>query len=292
GRYLKNGNQGMSPDQKEYERQEEANEFLDATALTLDTDWAPDAAIDEIAKILVSREVRATWFVTHDSPAIRRLQEHPELFEIGIHPNFLPGSTHGHNPEQVLDFCQALVPSATSMRTHGLFQYTNLLNMVMKKTRIRVDVSLFLPAYPVPRPFVHPTEHGGLIRVPYVWEDDFEMLHTIPDFEPGKAFFQRSGLLVLDYHPIHVYLNSRNMAPYREMLASGGYRLDMPASGMDEYVNKEVAGVMDHFMRLVESLALSGGGERISDIALNWAGKWRNNGGGEVSGNGFLGVEP
>ena len=57
--------------------------------LTLDMDWAPDCAIDFVSEELVSREVRATWFVTHASPAVHRLREHPELFELGIHPNNL-----------------------------------------------------------------------------------------------------------------------------------------------------------------------------------------------------------
>ena len=62
-------------------------------ALTFDIDWAPDWAIDLTAGILREREVRATWFVTHESPAVDRLREDSELFELGIHPNFLPGST-------------------------------------------------------------------------------------------------------------------------------------------------------------------------------------------------------
>jgi hypothetical protein len=70
--------------------------------LTLDIDWAPDAAIDFVAEILVSRGVKATWFVTHDSPGVRRLRARPDLFELGIHPNFLPGSSHGRSGEGAL----------------------------------------------------------------------------------------------------------------------------------------------------------------------------------------------
>ena len=48
-------------------------------ALTLDVDWAPDFMIDFAAEILVEHGVRATWFVTHDSPALTRLRAQPIL---------------------------------------------------------------------------------------------------------------------------------------------------------------------------------------------------------------------
>src|SRR5207244_3974947 len=80
-----------------------------------------------VAEQLMASQVRATWFVTHMSPAISRLRRNPELFELGIHPNFLPGSTHGDTPDAVLRHCRALVPDAVSMRTHCLVQSTLLL---------------------------------------------------------------------------------------------------------------------------------------------------------------------
>ncbi len=71
---------------------------MSRAAITLDVDWAPDFMIDAAAQALVDREVKATWFVTHASPAVERLREHPDLFELGIHPNFLAGSSHGATP--------------------------------------------------------------------------------------------------------------------------------------------------------------------------------------------------
>ena len=53
---------------------------MNAPVLTLDVDWAPDWVIDEVSAILVEKRVRATWFVTHGSPAIERLKDYPGLF--------------------------------------------------------------------------------------------------------------------------------------------------------------------------------------------------------------------
>ena len=50
---------------------------MNAIALTFDVDWAPDFAIDFVARKLVRDHVRATWFVTHDSPGIRRFVHSP-----------------------------------------------------------------------------------------------------------------------------------------------------------------------------------------------------------------------
>src|SRR5215467_8520985 len=101
--------------------------LVDAPILTFDIDWAPDFMIDHVAGILVEARVRATWFVTHSSDAIDRLREHPDLFELGIHPNFLPGSSHGSSPQEVLQTCMTIVPEAQSFRTHSLVQSTPLL---------------------------------------------------------------------------------------------------------------------------------------------------------------------
>ncbi len=195
---------------------------MDDVAITLDVDWAPDYAIDLAARILVEREVRATWFITHASPAIDRLRQRPDLFELGIHPNFLPGSTHGGTESEVLEHCVALVPDAISMRTHGLYQSTSMLVRVMAETRIEVDVSLLLPwaRRLAPVPFVW--QGRTLLRVPYFWEDDIEMEALSPSWHLNEALLEEPGLKVFDFHPIHVMLNSSALAPYRRLCLPAG----------------------------------------------------------------------
>ena len=114
-------------------------------AVTFDIDWAPDCAIDFAANLLAERGVKSTWFVTHLSPAVERLRSCPDLFELGIHPNFMPKSSHGVEPEQVLKTCMEFVPEAVSVRTHGLLQSGSLFDLVMSLTPVTFDVSLFHP---------------------------------------------------------------------------------------------------------------------------------------------------
>src|SRR5688572_26569640 len=131
--------------------------------MTLDTDWAPDCAIDEAAALLREHGVRATWFITHLSPAVERLRA-CELFEIGVHPNFLPGSTHGASFEEVLEHCTALAPEAVSFRTHGLLQSTRILWDIAVMSRLRIDASMWMPDVPFTRPAAFRWRSGSVIR--------------------------------------------------------------------------------------------------------------------------------
>lgn len=105
------------------------NDFI----LTLDIDWAPDFVIEQVARIMIENKVKATWFVTHESEAIERLRENDDLFELGIHPNMLSGSTHGKTEDEVLTHVKKIVPGAISMRTHGLYQTSNFIVKAAKE---------------------------------------------------------------------------------------------------------------------------------------------------------------
>ena len=72
----------------------------------------------------------------------------PELFELGIHPNCLPGSTRGNTENGVLAHMKEIVPEAVSMRTHGLYQTSNFLRKAARDYGIEINVSLLLPNTP------------------------------------------------------------------------------------------------------------------------------------------------
>lgn len=190
-------------------------------AITLDIDWAPDWMIDLTASVLLERETRATWFVTHSSPAVDRLRERPDLFELGIHPNCLPGSSHGRTESEVLRHLMALVPEAVSMRTHGLYQSTAWLFRAVDEAGIGVDASLFIPHTSGLAP--HRLRRGttDLWRVPYFWEDDCETFEDEPSWHPSAAHLRGPGLKVFDFHPVHIALNTQRFADYEALKAFG-----------------------------------------------------------------------
>lgn len=237
--------------------------------LTLDVDWAPDHVVDYVAGELLSRRISATWFVTHMSPAIERLQRSPELFELGIHPNFLPGSTHGSTPAEVLRHCMALVPQAVSMRSHSTVQSTPLLETVLARTPIETDVSLFLPHTPSLRPVEYRWKGSNLLRIPYYWEDDFEMERATPCWRLKPLLDAGDGLRVFDFHPIHVYLNSADATPY-QTLKFRAPRLVEATPMQVARVVQAGEGTRTLFLEVVDFLGSAGGARRIRDIADSW----------------------
>lgn len=201
------------------------DEKINRTALVLDIDWAPDWMIDEVARTLREYNVKGTWFATHDSPAVRDLFNYPGLFEVGLHPNFQPGSSHGADPDEVLSHMLELFPEATSMRTHGLCQSTHLLEKAAVEYGVKVDLSLLLPGARHLAPHVLPFEKGSLLRLPCIWEDDIEMLQPQPKWSFDERF-SGPGLAILAFHPVHIVLNSQTLAEYRTFKESGPSQWD------------------------------------------------------------------
>jgi hypothetical protein len=237
---------------------------LTRAAITLDLDWAPDFMIDAAAQALLDREVRATWFVTHSSPAVERLAEHPDLFELGIHPNFLAGSSHGSTPQEVVAHCAALVPGARAVRTHCLLQSTPLHDALLAGSDVDVDVSLFLPGATGVEPVVQWSPGGRLLRLPYVWQDNMEMYAPDPNWDT-EAVLDAPGLRIFDFHPVHVWLNSASFEPYERLKAS------RPLTEVTEEqafgFRNGGPGAMTAFLALADALAHAGGGARIGDLA-------------------------
>ena len=43
--------------------------------ITLDIDWAPDFMINFVKDILIENNVKATWFITHNSNYVKELEK-------------------------------------------------------------------------------------------------------------------------------------------------------------------------------------------------------------------------
>lgn len=238
---------------------------LEGAAVTLDVDWAPDFVIDHVAAVLHRAGVSATWFVTHAAAAVERLREAPALFELGIHPNFLPGSSHGDSVSEVLSHCMRMVPEARSMRTHSLVQSSPLLGQVVRETPIMVDVSLLLPRHQGLQPVLMPLAERPLVRLPFFWEDDIEMAFAKPDWTPF-CVAHSSGLRILNFHPIHIYLNSSTMAAYLALKAAVP---DLRAASAEqlEPFREEGQGTGWAFEELVRALACRGEAVTVKELA-------------------------
>lgn len=194
--------------------------------VTVDVDWAPDWAMRRLLATLVESGVRSTWFITHETEVLDELRTHPELVELGIHPNFQPNSSHGADPVSVLAECMRMVPEARTMRTHCLVQSTPILQTVVDGSPIVLDTSLYLRDLLDVTPTNLPLDHGrSLTRVPYVWEDDLEFFARRPRWD-GAAFIRdrhaADEVTIVDLHPIHVALNSPTAVNYNALRSFRG----------------------------------------------------------------------
>jgi len=233
----------------------ETGNFKDKLFISFDMDWVSDEIIYYCIELILRMEAKATWFITHDSPGTRELFKYPDSFEIGIHPNFLPDSTQGKTIEDVMDYLLTIYPETRIMRTHSLYQTTPMfVTIVEKYPQIRLDVSIFTPYARHTEPHKLSFKDRHIVRIPYIWEDDFEI--ALPDSEKHLYFDDRlksiSGIKVFDFHPIHIALNSGSTKSYEKLKKCNDIPL-VTLGHLSEFRNQANRGVETFLNDLIES---------------------------------------
>jgi len=194
---------------------EDKNTWANKNFITLDIDWCHDEILIDAIEILEKYDVAATWFVTHNSPILDRLRENKK-FELGIHPNFnflLEGDhRNGRTADEIIDRLMELVPEAKSVRSHSMTQSSPLIDLFNKKG-LTHECNHFIPAQSgiQLRPW---RLWNSIQKVPYFWEDDLHCLFN--DNVDPALLMETSGLSVFDFHPIHVYLNTKTLQLYEQ----------------------------------------------------------------------------
>lgn len=142
-----------------------------------------------------------------------------ENLSIGIHPNFNPllegNAAHGKNAEEVVTKLLEIVPEARCVRSHSIAQSSRI-HKIFTECGLTHDSNTFIP-FGSKNEIIPWTDWNGLIRVPYVWEDDFYCLQDgsgQPELEPREMVMSNLRLLVFNFHPIHVFLNTESLNRY------------------------------------------------------------------------------
>lgn len=217
----------------------------DSVFITLDIDWCHDDVLVYAIDLLEQADVAATWFVTHETPLLERLRDHPK-FELGIHPNFnrlLAGLAQPQeNSASVMDNILKIVPDAKAVRSHSMTQNSQLLQLFQQRGLI-FDCNHFIPHHAGYQltPF---SLWNGLIKIPYFWEDDLHCIEQI-DFTP-QQWLRSDSLNVFDFHPIHLFLNTHDLALYEET-RDLHYQPDILASR----ANRQQKGARDWLLQLI-----------------------------------------
>lgn len=180
--------------------------------LTLDFDWCDDEVLKYTLHKLITNKVPATFFVTHVTDLLEEIRKY-NFFELGIHPNFSDKSTHGNNYKDVISHCLSIVPEAKSSRSHGLHISSNILTY-MSTQGIMIDSSIFMPNITNFKNFSFEVDNKNILRIPYNWEDDYEFYQKYKKYKFSDI--NQYKTLIMDFHPIHVYLNSNSTEEYEK----------------------------------------------------------------------------
>ena len=92
-----------------------------------------------------------------------------------------------------------------------------------------------------------------MVRLPYMWEDDFEMVRPDGLWDLGEMIDRGTGLMIMDFHPIHVYLNSMTLATYRSAQAMGRL-VDLPEEVVRKFIEKTGRGAGYAFRSAIERM--------------------------------------
>jgi hypothetical protein len=181
--------------------------------LTGDQDWAPDWALRAALELVASTAEPYHLFVTSESASLAEPRSDGRL-TFGIHPNFLGGSTQGATPDEVIDTCRRLVPSATTFRTHCLCE-DNWIVRSLASLGFVADSNVFAFLQPDLVPLLHA---AGVLRLPIFLEDAWflEWAAGDLDLQTAKRQLITPGLKILNMHPALLAINAPTMDYYNE----------------------------------------------------------------------------
>ncbi len=217
--------------------------------LTFDIDWAPDICIDYILGKLRKQKIKSTFFITHKTDIIDEIRK--DGHNIGIHPNFLRGSTQGNSEFEIVRNLLNIVPDAKLMRSHSLYSSSVLFNKIFSQfSQLTMDLTLFTYKFPYVKRFIHHYENANVERINYNWEDD--VAFNDRNFN-WKKLILFGKINILNFHPIHIFLNSNNMKNYNNLRKKNNDKLqDLNYKAIEKYRNK-LAGTETFLDNLINS---------------------------------------
>ena len=173
-------------------------------ALTADQDWAPAWASSRLLATVGGLGVPLHVFRTNPCPVLDAAFARGEITQ-GWHPNFLPGSSHGATPDEVVAYCRSHFPSSRTARAHCFMEHSMAWD-ALAAAGIVADSQL--PTY-FQGDLVPLLHASGIWRLPVYFEDDifFGYFPDTLDLASIETTLFLPGLQVLNFHPTFVAAN-------------------------------------------------------------------------------------
>jgi hypothetical protein len=211
--------------------------------VTLDMDWARDEIAGPVVEMLRRRGVKATFFATNESELLSGLGG--GQFEVGLHPNFNNAAGDFRKP---LDGLKRFYPRARGARSHSLFVSSHILQLYAE-FGLNYESNIFLYLHEGLHPVLR---FDGFASIPFYWSDDKHISLQRP-FQLEALALETPGLKVLNFHPMHVFMNTSSDAHYESYK-----RHYQEPDRLRDFVNREAPGTGTLFAALLEHLESSG----------------------------------
>jgi hypothetical protein len=218
--------------------------------LTFDIDWCSDEILIYLLDILEEYGVKATFFVTHKTSLLEKMRANLDI-ELGIHPNFNPllnGSfQYGKNATEVISYYKRIVPESISIRSHSL-SHNGTFSSIYENQGLKYDCNTYIPYYSQIKlsPWLDTNEN--VLKIPHFFADD-GVLFQKTGLKSLSSIINKDGLKVLDFHPIHIFLNSENLERYNN---ARPYLNNYDE--LKKHINKTAYGVKDLFIDIIEEV--------------------------------------
>lgn len=171
--------------------------------ITLDLDWAPDDVVEPVLDAIRAAGAKCTVFATHASPLLMSLDD--DGIEVGLHPNF--NDCAGDFEPRVRDL-KYIYPRAVGARSHSLFVSSHILQLY-RKYDLTYEANIFLGMHQ----YLHPVmRFPNFVSIPFYWSDD--RLEVSGDSDLASLQLDTPGLKVLNFHPLHVFMNTYSEKHY------------------------------------------------------------------------------
>lgn len=172
--------------------------------ITIDIDWACEAAIEKTLGFFYDLNIKPTVFSTHNS---RILETQMSNIEVGLHPYFGHDSSHGTTIKEVVNYVITLPHNIPAFRCHR-FAHCNLSNQAM------LEAGMLLSSNVCTDLEIVPAFHNrfGLLEVPIFMEDGGYLWRQHPLYLTDKTeqLIKNDGRKVLLIHPMHFAINTPN----------------------------------------------------------------------------------
>lgn len=218
--------------------------------LQFDVDWCHEYFVEDCLRLLDEHNVSSTWYATHKSVALDNVAASDNV-EIGIHPNFIPllkgDTSQGRCVEEVVIKLLEYYPDAKVSKSHSLVE-SSYINQKLKDLGITHENSTLIDS-PSMQPLSPWNMWNGLVKVPLCWEDDYYCVSQSKT-EFSELLEDNEGLKVFGFHPIHIFLNTEDLARYEAIRT---FQRDIHR--MEDYIY-EGNGTRTKFIELLEALQM------------------------------------